>query len=53
MDHDDTPTGGDAEHTEDLIEGTRRAKEAAQTVADDAEEEAEKLQAELDERAEG
>lgn len=54
---DDTTPGDDRETedqetTEDLIEGTRQAKEAAKVVADEAEEDAEELQADLDQRAE-
>ena len=48
---DDTAPGDDEETTEDLIEGTRNAKEAAQAVVEEAEEDAEELQAELDARA--
>jgi hypothetical protein len=45
---DSTP--GD-ETTEDLIEGTRQAKEAAQAAVEEEKEDAEELQADLDERA--
>ena len=49
---DDATTPGDRdETTEDLIEGTRQAKEAAQVAVSEAADDAEELQADLDDRA--
>jgi vacuolar-type H+-ATPase subunit H len=51
MDDATAPGDGD-ETTEDLIAGTRQAKEAAQEAMTEAEQDAHELQADLDDRAE-